>query len=122
MCLSELAGCSAHGEIIAIIRLVGDEGRIENYGDVSRPDSPATIHLWNRRVRYQHQGNQVFEVPVMEGTHGGADRLMIDDFVSFLLHGISHGAMPEDARQAAATCILGADSLRQNGKSLVLSH
>ncbi len=94
--------------------IIGTEGRIENYGDVSRPDQPARIHLWNQRVSYQPAGHEIIEVPQLEGSHGGADRLMIEDFLSFLTDGTTQGASPLDARQAVATGYLGTESLRGN--------
>ena len=93
--------------------IIGTEGRIENYGDVSQAGQPATIHLWNQRVSYQAGGHEVFEVPRLEGHHGGADRLMIEDFLSFLTDGTTQGASPVAARQAVATGYLGTNSLRE---------
>ncbi len=93
--------------------IIGTEGRIENHGDVSRPGQPATIHLWNQRIAYQAGGHEVFEAPVLEGHHGGADLLMIEDFLSFLTDGTTQGASPVAARQAVATGYLGTNSLRE---------
>ncbi len=94
--------------------IIGTEGRMENYGDVSRPGQPATIHLWNQRVSYQPAGHEVIEVPQLAGHHGGADHLMIDDFLAFLTDGTTQGASPIDARQAVATGFLGTNSLRED--------
>ncbi len=94
--------------------IIGTEGRIENFGDVSRHGQPATIHLWNQRVSYQPAGHEIIEVPRLEGHHGGADRLMIEDFLSFLTDGSTQGASPLDARQAVATGYLGTNSLRED--------
>ncbi len=96
--------------------IIGTEGRIENYGDVSTLSQPATIHLWNHRVSYQPAGHEAIEVPRLEGHHGGADRLMIEDFLSFLTNGATQGATPLDARQAVATGYLGTNSLRENSQ------
>jgi len=92
--------------------VIGTEGRIENYGDHSTPDKLATVHLWNRRMGHQEHGNEVFRVSNAEGTHGGADPLMVDDFINFLRTGRSAGATPLDARAAVAAGSLGAESLR----------
>ncbi|GAT31834.1 predicted dehydrogenase [Terrimicrobium sacchariphilum] len=93
--------------------IIGTEGRIENYGDISRPGQPATVHLWNQRVSHQAAGHEVRTVPQLEGHHGGADRLMIEDFLSFLTNGTTLGASPQDARQAVAAGYLGTNSLRE---------
>lgn len=94
--------------------VIGTEGRIENYGDHSTKSEWATVQLWDRRMTepYQPQGNEVFRIPNIEGSHGGADPVMIEDFINFLRGKGSHGATPQDARLAVATGALGAKSLR----------
>ncbi|HRJ71725.1 MAG TPA: Gfo/Idh/MocA family oxidoreductase [Terrimicrobiaceae bacterium] len=92
--------------------VIGTEGRLENYGDHSSSDRLATVHLWNRRMGYQEQGNEVFRIPSIEGSHGGADPLMLDDFVVFLRGGKPAGASVLDARMAVAAGCLGTESLR----------
>jgi len=92
--------------------IIGTEGRIENYGDHSTPDHLATVHLWNRRMGYQEHGNEVFRIPYTDGSHGGADPLLLDDFIAFLRGKPTTGATAWDARMAVATGVLGAESLR----------
>jgi hypothetical protein len=92
--------------------VIGTEGRIENYGDHSTKEVPAAVHLWNSRRGYSLQGNEVFEIPNIEGSHGGADPLLLDDFVSFLRGEDPVGAGVRDARMAVATGCQGAASLR----------
>lgn len=94
--------------------IIGTEGRIENYGDTSTPDQWATVHLWNRRTGYSEQGHEVFRIPdIGRGEeHGGADALMIEDFLTFLRGGKTESAKPEDARMAVAAGRLGTESLR----------
>lgn len=94
--------------------IIGTEGRIENYGDHSTEAALATVHLWNRRMGYQEHGNEVFRIPNFEGGHGGADPLLLDDFVNFLRGGEARGATPWDARMAVAAGCQGAASLRSN--------
>lgn len=93
--------------------IIGTEGRIENYGDLSSPTKWATVHLWNRRMGYNESGNEVFRVPDIEGSHGGADPLMIEDFLNFLRGEKSKGASLRDAFMAVAAGCMGADSLRE---------
>ena len=92
--------------------IIGTEGRIENYGDHSTDEKLASVHLWNSRRGYSQQGNEVFEIPNIEGSHGGADPVLLEDFVSFLRGGTPVGASVRDARMAVATGCLGAASLR----------
>lgn len=96
--------------------IIGTEGRIENYGDESTPELWASVHLWNHRTAYSEHGHQVFRIPPTEGTHGGSDPLMIDDFLRFICTGEREGATPLDARMAVATGVLGTASIRGNNQ------
>lgn len=93
--------------------IIGTEGRLQNHGDHSIADRWASVHLWNRRTGYSDDGHEIFRIPHIEGTHGGADPMMIDDFLHFLRTGRSlRGATPWDARMAVAAGCKGAESLR----------
>ena len=93
--------------------VIGTEGRIENYGDASTPEKWATVHLWNQRNGYNEQGHEVFRIAPIEGEHGGADPLMIEDFLSFLRNGRAQGAASWDARMSVAAGVLATESLRE---------
>ncbi len=92
--------------------IIGTEGRLENYGDFSMPSRWATIHLWNRRTGYSESGHEVFRIPHLNGEHGGADPLVVEDFLNFLRSGVHQGATAMDARMAVAAGCCGTDSLR----------
>jgi len=92
--------------------IIGTEGRIENYGDYSTEENWASVHLWNRRCIYLEQGHEVFRIPPEEGSHGGADPLVVADFIRYLRTGEFEGATLLDARMAVAAGCLGSDSLR----------
>lgn len=92
--------------------IIGTEGRIENYGSASTPEKKATVHLWNSRTSFSLLGDEVFTIQPIEGSHGGADPLMIDDFIRFLRTGERDGADPIAARMAVATGCQGAVSIR----------
>lgn len=94
--------------------LIGTEGRMENYG--CREDSP--IFIWNRRKdTYRLIGDEVhYGDPVGRGGHGGADPLIVQDFLRFVRTGKSDGASPEDARMAVAVGYQATMSLRQGGR------
>lgn len=92
--------------------IIGTEGRIENHGDHSTQEDWAAVSLWNRRCGYSASGHEVFRIPPSEGSHGGADPLMIEDFLRFIETGVSHGALPFAARMAVAVGCEGAESIR----------
>lgn len=94
--------------------VIGTAGRIENYGDHSTTEQWASVHLWDRRMGYQAEGSEIHRIPHIEGSHGGADRLMVEDFIRFLRGEESDAATPLDARQAVAVGCCGAHSLRNN--------
>jgi predicted dehydrogenase len=94
--------------------VIGTEGRIENFGDHSTPEHLAEVRLWNRRTGYSERGHEVFSIPLMEGSHGGSDPMMIDDFLGFLRGNRVTGASPLDARMAVAVGCLGTASLRNH--------
>jgi len=98
--------------------VIGTEGRLENYGDHSTDDHWATIHLWNRRCGYSELGHEVFRIPPTSGGHGGADPMMIEDFLRFVETGDRSGAQPIDARMAVAVGCQGAESIRSGGGAL----
>jgi hypothetical protein len=92
--------------------VIGTEGRIENFGDYSTPEYSPEIRLWNRRAGYSEHGQDTFSVPPIEGSHDGADFLMVDDFFRLLLGETVTGASPLDARMSVAVGCQGTASLR----------
>ncbi len=95
--------------------IIGTEGRIENCGDTSRDDRMATLRLWNYRCGYEEEGTEAVKIPRISGDHGGADRLIIDDFLHFLRTGERRGASPLDARMSVAAGFSATESLRDGG-------
>ncbi|MFV0416793.1 MAG: Gfo/Idh/MocA family protein [Chthoniobacterales bacterium] len=92
--------------------VIGTEGRIENYGDHSSEEKWATVNLWNRRNGYDLLGHEVFRIPYLQGEHGGADPLIVADFIRLIRGEKTVGASPHDARMAAVVGCQAADSLR----------
>lgn len=92
--------------------VIGTEGRIENYGDHSAPDRWSSVHLWNRRTGYSEQGHEVFRIPDIEGDHGGADPLVVEDFLRLLRNEPTTGATVTDALRSTAAGYLATVSLR----------
>ena len=97
--------------------VIGTEGRIENFGDHSSDESTASVHLWNKRSGYSREGHVVFEIPNIEGSHGGADPQMVEDFLNFLRGSPTMSATPIDARMAVAAGYCGTESIRNGIKS-----
>jgi len=98
--------------------IIGTEGRLENFGDHSRTTQDASVHLWNKHCNYLPEGHEVFRIPHVEGSHGGADPLMIEDFLNFVETGQRAGADPLAARMAAAVGCCGAESIRSGSLPL----
>lgn len=94
--------------------IIGDAGRIENFGD----DAGEQVGLWNRRHRGWSAPDEVFEIPEGTGTHGGADSLLVAEFLRFVREGGRTDTSPVAAREAVATGILATQSLRADGSAL----
>ena len=89
--------------------IFGDEGRIENFGD----GPGAVVKLWNRaRYGFDPEGDESETIPASDGTHGGADFLIIDEFLRYLETGGPVDASPIAARMAVAAGVAGTESLR----------
>ncbi len=96
--------------------IIGDEGRIENVGD--GPESP--IFLWNtRRGGYRMIGDEVHRgEKTARGGHGGADPMIVEEFVRFVSSGGETTATPEAARMSVAAGCQATESLRSGGRAL----
>jgi predicted dehydrogenase len=93
--------------------IIGTQGRIENIGDHSSDTMEARVCVWSRRCAHTPTGTESYAIPMLSGSHGGADPNIVNAFVEYLRTGKHHGATPADARAAVATGVLGAHSLRQ---------
>ncbi|MFD7630862.1 Gfo/Idh/MocA family protein [Streptomyces sp. NPDC059851] len=94
--------------------VIGDAGRLENFGD--GPGS--TVKVWNaRRSGYRAEPDAEFTVPQTAGTggHGGADTLLIDEFLRFAREGGTTDTSPVAARMAVAAGCAATASLRDGG-------
>lgn len=88
--------------------VIGDAGRLENMGD----EGGDSIHLWNSRHSGAMRPDHVEVVRRAEGSHGGADPLLVAEFLRFAREGGATDTSPIAARQAVATGCAGAESLR----------
>ncbi|WP_163541045.1 Gfo/Idh/MocA family protein [Occultella kanbiaonis] len=94
--------------------VIGTRGRIENTGDAAG----ARVHLWNRRHDGSAEPDESFEVPAGIGGHGGADSMLISEFLRFVRDGGRTETSPVAAREAVATGIVATASLRGDGSAL----
>lgn len=101
--------------------VIGTEGRIENYGDYSTPERWSSVHLWNRRTGYSEMGHEVFRIPDIEGDHGGADPLVVEDFLRLLRDEPTIGATVTDALRSTAAGYMATVSLRNNSIPQIIS-
>lgn len=94
--------------------VIGDAGRLENFGD--GPGS--RVKVWNaRRSHFRDEPDEVHEVPpAPDGSgHGGADPLLMDEFLRFVREGGRTDTSPVAARMAVAAGYQATMSLRDGG-------
>ncbi|MFE0099699.1 Gfo/Idh/MocA family protein [Streptomyces sp. NPDC059009] len=94
--------------------VIGDAGRLENFGD----GPGGVVKVWNsRRSTYRGEADAEYPVPDAEdeGGHGGADPLLIDEFVRFAREGGRTDTSPVAARMAVAAGVGATQSLRSGG-------
>jgi predicted dehydrogenase len=96
--------------------VIGTEGRIENFGDTD-----GVVRLWNRRGGYNPDGDRQFRFESSEGGHGGADTLLIDEFLRFARHGGPTDTSPIGAREAVAAGCAATESLRSGGHPIAVA-
>jgi predicted dehydrogenase len=95
--------------------IIGTEGRMENFGDAAG----ATIKFWNKRHDgYAADADGLLSVPTADGDHGGADPLLVAEFVRFALEGGPLSTSPVAAREAVAAAVAATTSLRTDGSAV----
>ncbi|WP_235566671.1 Gfo/Idh/MocA family protein [Microbacterium sp. Root61] len=94
--------------------VIGTEGRIENFGDTDG----GVVRLWNRRGEYRPEGDIDYDIPVGDGTHGGADRSIVAEFLRFVSDGGPIAVSPSAARDAVAAGIRATESIRSGSTPL----
>ncbi|MDN6398846.1 MAG: Gfo/Idh/MocA family oxidoreductase [Brachybacterium sp.] len=91
--------------------VIGDAGRIENMGDGSGDQ----IHIWESRRSGPGRPDAVEVIARADGGHGGADPSLIAEFLGFVRNGGITDVSAVAAREAVATGIYGAESIRHGG-------
>ncbi|MFI6348594.1 Gfo/Idh/MocA family protein [Streptomyces sp. NPDC050560] len=96
--------------------VIGDEGRMENFGD-GVDDDRAEIRVWNtRRSGYRADADLVERTaPMGGGGHGGADGALVAEFLRFAAEGGRTDTSPVAAREAVAAGLAATESLRAGG-------
>jgi hypothetical protein len=92
---------------------IGTEGRVENFGDAP---GNCVVRVWNKRVDYDSKGGISYEIPHVEGGHGGADRRIVEEFVRYVREGGKVRTSPVAARNSVVAGYLATMSLRNGGK------
>jgi predicted dehydrogenase len=92
--------------------VIGTEGRLENFGDIGRG---AVVKVWQRRSGYRDDADLTVDAPLLEGTHGGADGPLVDEFLRFVRDGGPTLTTPVGARYAVAAGYAATMSLRAGG-------
>lgn len=94
--------------------VIGDAGRLENFGD----GPGGVVKVWNsRRSGYRAEADAEYLIPDVEqdAEHGGADPLLIDEFLRFVREGGRTDTSPVAARMAVAAGYRATESLRGGG-------
>lgn len=97
--------------------VIGTKGRIENFGD-----GPGdVIKVWTTRSQTGYVAPDAeIEIRDGEGGHGGADPLLIAEFLRFARDGGATETSPIAARASVAAGVLAAQSLRSDGGALTV--
>ncbi len=99
--------------------IIGTEGRIENFGDGIGDDS--CVRLWNRRCdRYHPEGDRVFYLERRAGGHGGADEMIVAEFLRYVREGGATKTSPIAARYSVAAGCKATESLRNGSVPLAV--
>ncbi len=92
--------------------IIGTEGRLENFGD-----NHGVVRLWNRRTdTYKGQGDEEYPFEPGHGGHGGADTLIVQEFIRYVREDAPISTSPVGARYAVAAACCATESLRAGGR------
>lgn len=90
---------------------IGTEGRMEN----SEPEGK--VYVKTRRSNTARElADRVYEIKEAEGSHGGADPVICEDFVQMILHDKEPVATPLAGRMSVAVGCAATESIRSGGK------
>lgn len=97
--------------------VIGDAGRLENFGDGIEGD-PAVVRVWNEyRSGYRAEADLTLRIePDAEERHGGADPRLVAEFLRYVREGGPTETSPLAAREAVAAGVAATASLRDGGR------
>lgn len=91
--------------------VIGTHGRLENVGDTES----GQVQLWNRRHAGYAPPDEVHPFDAGDGSHGGADPVLVAEFIEYALHGGRTETSPLAARESVAAGEAATRSLRSGG-------
>ena len=94
--------------------VLGDAGRVENFGD----GPGGRIAVWDRRQESWSRPDTELAITGVPEGHGGADAVMIAEFLRFVRTGEPTATSPIAAREAVAAGVTATESLRGDGSAL----
>jgi predicted dehydrogenase len=94
--------------------VLGDAGRVENFGD----GPGGRIAVWDRRQESWSRPDTELAITGVPEGHGGADAVMIAEFLRFVRSGEPTETSPIAAREAVAAGVTATESLRGDGSAL----
>lgn len=97
--------------------IIGTEGRIENIGDAP---GNCEIRIWNKRTDFSEKGDVQIVIPPASGSHGGADPLIVEEFIRYVRDNVPTTTTPAAARAAVAAGVMGAESIRDGSTPRVV--
>lgn len=98
--------------------VIGDEGRLENFGD----SEGGVVRVWNRRHNWSEKGDAEYPIIGDQGGHGDADVLTMREWIDMIRSGQASLDNPRAARDAVATAVMGAQSLRNGSIPTPIPH
>lgn len=93
--------------------VIGDAGRVENFGD----GPGGRVGIWDRRQVSWAPPDTELEITGTADGHGGADAVMMAEFLRFVRTGRPTDTSPVAARQAVAAGVVATASLRGDGSA-----
>ena len=89
--------------------IIGTHGRIENMGD--EPGN-CIVRVWTNRTSFKEHADEEHSIPAIEGSHGGADPAIVEEFVRWLREGGRIATSAVAARYSVAAGCAATSSLR----------
>ncbi len=111
--LASYAQCHVTPDYWRSYTVIGDAGRVENLGD----GPGGRIAVWDRRHPSWARPDAELEIEGTPEGHGGADAVMVAEFLRFVRTGEPTATSPVAAREAVAAGVVATESLRGDGST-----